>query len=134
MSYGFTRLVCINPPTKKEMQDWNPDLDEEAVSILLQLLNAEYIQDQIVQDYDGYNEDTSEVYTAWGIDSLIRAVSKVVTGSSIVEFGYCGRDRVCAVIQLHRLHKPAIAFYHYKEAYFIELITEAELMQTMKGI
>ena len=41
MSYGFTRLVCINPPTKKEIQDWNPDLDEEAVSILLQLLNAE---------------------------------------------------------------------------------------------
>ena len=129
MSYGFTRLVCINPPTKKEIQDWNPDLDEEAVSILLQLLNAEFIQDQIVPDYDRYNEDTTEVYTAWGIDGLIQAVSNVVTHSSIVEFGFCGRDRVCAVIQRwHIVSRPAIAFYHYKEAYCVELTTEAELM------
>ena len=128
MSYGFTRLVCINPPTKKEIQDWNPDLDEEAVSILLQLLNAEFIQDQIVPDSDRYNGDTTAVYTAWGIDSLIQAVSNVVTGSSIVEFGFCGRDRVCAVIQRWHTQKPAIAFYHYKEAYFVQLTTEAELM------
>ena len=129
MSYGFTRLVCINPPTKKEIQDWNPDLDEEAVSILLQLLNAEFIQDQFVPNYDRYNnEDTTPVYSAWGIDGLLQAVSNVVTGSSIVEFGFCGRDRVCAVIQLGHTQKPAIAFYHYGDAYFIELTTEAELM------
>ena len=128
MSYGFTRLVCINPPTKKEIQDWNPDLDEEAVSILLQLLSAEFIQDQMGPDCDRYNEDTPAVYSAWGIDGLIYVVSNVITGSSIVEFGFCGRDRVCAVIQLGHTQKPAIAFYHYGDAYFIELITEAELM------
>lgn len=124
MSYGFTRLVCINPPTKKEIQDWNPDLDEEAVSILLQLLNAEYIQDQEIQDPD----NPGNIIELHGIDSLIQSVSNVVTGSSIVEFGFCGSDRVCAVIQRWHIQKPAIAFYHYKEAYFVQLTTEAELM------
>ena len=99
------------------------------MSILLQLLNAEFIQDQICAGFIRYNEDSPAVYSAWGIDGLIQAVSNVVTGSSIVEFGFCGRDRVCAVIQRGwGTTQNKATFYHYKEAYFIELTTEAELM------
>jgi hypothetical protein len=134
MSYGFTRLVCINPPTRKEILEWNPDLDEVAISILLQLLENEYIQDQVVPDYDSYNEDPSEVYTVCGIDSLTRAVSGVLLCSDVVELGFCGRDKVWAVIQRWHTQKPAIVFYHYREAHNIELTTEAELIKTVKGI
>ena len=130
MSYGFTRLVCINPPTKKEIQDWNPDLDEEAVSILLQLLHSEYIQNQEIQDPD----NPGNIIELHGIDDLTYAVSNVVICSSIVELGFCGRDRVYAVIQWWHTQKPAIVFYRYKEAYCVELTTESELMEKMKGV
>ena len=130
MSYGFTRLVCINPPTKKEIQEWHPDLDEEAISILLQLLHSEYIQDQEIQDQD----NPGNTIALHGIDGLIQAVSNVVICPSIVELGFYGRDRVYAVIQWWNIQKPAIAFYRYKEAYCVELTTESELMEKMKGI
>ena len=131
MSYGFTRLVCINPPTKKEIQEWNPDLDEVAISILMQLLESEYIQDQVVPDYDSYHKDTSAVYTAWGIDSLLHSIARMHPKFHMLPPRRYGLDTISCIID--RANNLAIAFYHNKEVYSIELTPVTELMEKIEG-
>ena len=126
MSYGFDRLVCINPPIDtKSIRQWETRLVEDDCLIIKQLLTNEFVR-------WGRTVDGRTVY---GVDSLLESLNDVLLGDIVEWGGNVGGDRLFYIlIQTGNALVIRYRRYLYNVEFTTEISLLAELGEVTKGV
>jgi len=124
MNYQFEQIICVEVPTAKQIRCWNKKLSIRQSEIIHQLLDNEYIEKQVVPDFN-----TLATKTVYGIESLLYSMNKVMDGQVKTYAGTIGFSQLHYIVDDDNL---VIAIYKYKNVYAVELTTKDALFDKMK--